>query len=180
MSTPKETSFIKLIVSAERRILGYLIALMPAMQDAEDLMQETSIVMWEKYDEFLETQEGEPDLERFVAWGNKIAFYKVLNARRHKSNTVRLLSSDVIELVSEEWLRQDDSGQPEIRQRALASCLDELPKERRDLLREYYWVRSSVEKIGEKFDRTAGSVYKALQRTRQSLHKCIEKKLSLG
>lgn len=180
MSTRKETSFIKLIVAAERRILGYLIALLPAMQDAEDLMQETSIVMWEKYDEFLSTQEDEPDLERFVAWGNKIAFYKVLNARRHKSSTVKLLSSDVIELVSEEWTRQDEASDLTNRQKALENCLEQLPSDRRDLLREYYWHRTSVEKIGEKFERTAGSVYKVLQRTRQGLHKCIEKRLSHG
>lgn len=177
MDTQKEKSFIKLIVTAEQRILGYLIALLPSVQDAEDLLQETSIVMWDKYDEFLATQDGEPDIGRFVAWGNKIAFYKVLNSRRQKRWKLRLLSDEVIKLVSDEWIRQDEADELKGRHQALKQCIDKLPEGYRNLLREYYWSRTSVGQIAEQSERTVGSVYKVLQRARKSLHKCIEKRL---
>ena len=178
MSDKKEVTFIKLLVSAERRILGYLVTLLNSVPDAEDLMQETSIVMWEKFDDFLSTQDGDADPTRFVAWGNKIAFYKVLNSRRRKKGSLRLLSDDIMQLVSEEWTRQDETEELKMRQQALASCLEELPSEKKEVLQQYYWRRLPVDKIASSLQKTPGNIYKILGRTRQSLHRCISKKLA--
>lgn len=177
MSTDKEKSFIRLIVAAERRILGYLVTLLGSVQDAEDLMQETSIVMWEKYDEFLATQGGAPELGRFIAWGNKIAFYKVLNSRRQKRGASRLLSEDVLKLVSDEWVRQEQTSELEVREKLLATCVEELPASRREVLLRYYWRRLPVDQIAAELKRSTDGIYKVLARTRQALHRCIGQKM---
>jgi len=174
----KETQFIKLFVASERKFLGYLITLLPSIQDAEELMQETSIVIWEKFDEFLATQGDEPDPDRFVAWGCKVAFYKALNSRRKLKSSHKLLGEDVIELISNAWLEQQKSHELADRRSALARCVEKLPSERRDLLHDYYWQRQSIEQIASKQGRTTASVYKLLQRVRSSLHKCIDRDLA--
>lgn len=174
MSNEKE--FIQLFVAAERRILGYLITMFPAFEDAEELMQETSIVIWEKFDEFLATQSGEPDLDRFTAWACKIAFFKTLNARRKKRATSRLFGEDVLELISATWLRAQESCELDDRRSALARCMENLSADRRELIQDYYWKKKPVEQIASNQDRTVSSVYKLLQRVRRTLHQCIDKK----
>ncbi|MEQ8211279.1 MAG: sigma-70 family RNA polymerase sigma factor [Lacipirellulaceae bacterium] len=174
----KETQFIKLFVAAERKFLGYLITLLPTVEDAEELMQETSIVIWEKFDEFLATQEGEPNIDRFVAWGCKVAFYKVLNHRRKRASKSKQLSEEVIELISSAWLHKQESYELGDRQTALRRCLEKLPAAKRDLLHDYYWQKQDVKHIAKKNQQTTASVYKLLQRIRISLHKCIEQRLA--
>ena len=174
MSNEKE--FIKLFVAAERRILGYLITMFPAIEDAEELMQETSIVIWEKFDEFLATQSGDPDLDRFTAWACKIAFYKTLNARRKRRATARLFGEEVLELISATWMRAQESHELDDRRSALARCLENLAADRRELIQDYYWRKTPVEQIASKQNRTVASVYKLLQRVRRSLHQCIDKR----
>lgn len=174
----RETEFIKLFVAAERKFLGYLITLLPTVEDAEELMQETSIVIWEKFDEFLATQSGEPDLDRFVAWGCKVAFYKTLNSRRKQRLATRLFSEEVLQLLSNSWTRQQESNELDERRSALRRCLEKLPGERRGLLQAYYWNKHSVEQIANKQERSEAGIYKLLQRIRGSLHKCIERSLA--
>lgn len=174
----KETKFIKLFVAAERKFLSYLVTLQPSIQDAEELMQETSIVIWEKFDEFLATQGEEPDPDRFVAWGCKVAFYKTLNSRRKKSSTPKPLGGDVVNLISNTWLELEESNELSDRRTALASCVEKLPSDRRDLLHDYYWHRRPIEQIAKKQERTTASIYKLLQRVRMSLHKCIDHELA--
>lgn len=174
----KETTFIKLFVAAERKFLGYLVSLQPSIQDAEELMQETSIVIWEKFDEFLATQGEEPDPDRFVAWGCKVAFYKTLNSRRKKDATHKLLGEEVINVISNTWLELEESDELSDRRTALAQCVDKLPTERRDLLRDYYWHRRPISQIASKENRTTASIYKLLQRVRLALHKCIDQELA--
>lgn len=174
----KETTFIKLFVAAERKFLGYLVTLQPSIQDAEELMQETSIVIWEKFDEFLATQGDEPDPDRFVAWGCKVAFYKTLNSRRKKSSATKLLGEEAINIVSSTWLDLEESSELSDRRSALANCVEKLPSERRELLRDYYWHRRPIDQIASNQGRTTTSVYKLLQRVRLALHKCINQELA--
>jgi RNA polymerase sigma-70 factor (ECF subfamily) len=174
----QQAQFIKLFVAAERKFLGYLVTLLPSIEDAEELMQETSIVIWEKFEEFLATQKGEPDVDRFVAWGCKIALYKALNYRRQRRSGHKLLGDDIVQLISTAWLERQESDELAARRSALARCLDQLPSSRRELLHEYYWQKHKVEDMALKQDRTAASIYKLLQRVRISLHKCIDQHLA--
>ena len=71
----KEEQFMRLFLQSERRILGFILSLVPNLSDAEDLMQETCSIMWSKIDQF------EPGTD-FTAWGISIARYRVLTYRR--------------------------------------------------------------------------------------------------
>lgn len=178
MPEGQEATFVKLLVVAERQILGYLVSMVPSIQDAEEILQETSVLMWEKFDEFMETQDGEPSIDRFLAWGNKIAFYKVLNSRRKRRLPCIVFSEDVLEVISEEWLRQNESKELHDRRQALSNCIKSLPKVQSEVLQDYYWHKLTVKKIAEKQQKTTEGVYKILQRVRLSLHRCIERRLT--
>ena len=142
-------------------------------------MQETSIVMWDKFDDFtLSNQLSDKTIEDFVAWGNQIAYFKVLNLRRKKSLSTTHLSEKVIQIVSDEWIKQENSKSLERRRQALKPCLDKLSTLHRSVLEDYYWQKLPVDRIAESSQRTTASIYKLLQRVRGSLHKCISNRLS--
>ncbi len=50
---------------------GYVLTLVPHRADADDVLQEVSFVLWEKFDP------DEPPAD-FAAWGCRIAYFKIL------------------------------------------------------------------------------------------------------
>ena len=65
-------------MSNQKRIYAFILGMVPNYQDAEDLFQETILVMWSKFDQF---QRG----TSFASWGATVAKYQILNARRRKT-----------------------------------------------------------------------------------------------
>ena len=48
----REHRFLQLFLAHERRIYSYILALVPVWADADDLLQQTSVVLWQKLDQF--------------------------------------------------------------------------------------------------------------------------------
>jgi len=67
--------FMGLLVSNQRCIWAFILSLIPSKVDAEDVLQETLLEMWRKFDTF----EIGTD---FVAWGVTVAKYKVFEFRK--------------------------------------------------------------------------------------------------
>lgn len=72
--------------------------------------------------------------------------------------------------VSDDWLRK---------QQALNACVAALPERSRQMLALRYDSNSSMEEVARTMGQTFEGVTKALYRIRQSLLKCVERKLSL-
>ncbi len=66
---------VALMTRHQRRIFSYIYTLVPRRPDADDILQETSLVICEKFDEF---EEGTD----FVAWACQIAYWRVRYARQ--------------------------------------------------------------------------------------------------
>src|SRR5262249_43469814 len=75
--------FLRLFLQNERRLYAYILTLLPNRADADDVLQEASLVMWDKFDD-----ENPP--ADFTAWGCRIAYFKVLDfcKKRHRSRVV--------------------------------------------------------------------------------------------
>ena len=58
----------------------------------------------------------------------------------------------------------------------LRECLEELPDAPRQLVRGYYWDEQDVDALAGQSGRTAEAIYKALQRIRQALSDCMNRK----
>ena len=65
--TERRKQLVALMTQHQRRIFSYIYTLVPDRYDAEDLLQETSLVICEKFDEF------KPGTD-FVAWACQIAY----------------------------------------------------------------------------------------------------------
>jgi len=159
---------MRLFLSAERELLRYVMALVPNVSDARDVVQETAVALWqaiEKYD----------PQKPFVPWACRFALNEARLHLRTESRRRRLLEEDVAELLEK---RRAEIAEPlDVRREHLRACLERLPKEQHQLVHGYYFEEQSVETLGANFGRGVEAVYKALQRTRQALHQCIETKL---
>ena len=81
--------FLRLFLSNQRAILCYIRSMVPAVQDADDILQETSITLWSKFGEF------EPGTN-FRAWALKTAYWKVREARQKISRSKLVFDDELL------------------------------------------------------------------------------------
>lgn len=161
--------FVRLLGQYQRRIALYVVSLVPRWNDAEEIIQETNLVLWREFDQF---QPG----SNFAAWACRVAFHQVLAWRKRRQRDRLEFSDAFLEAVAEENAREADHL--EERSRALALCIEKLPASQRDLLRRRYGAGDSIEKIASQAQRTIDAIYRALSRIRHTLHDCVRETLS--
>lgn len=165
----REERFLELFLANERRIRAFILALVPAWPDADDLLQETSAILWRKLDDY------RPGTD-FVAWAIRIAQYEVLKYRkrqgrerqRFSESTFRLL----VEHASDRALAGDD------RQAALEACLARLGERDGELIRLRYQSGATTQDVADRVGRSVKAVYKALNRIHDQLLHCIRSRIT--
>jgi RNA polymerase sigma-70 factor (ECF subfamily) len=169
----KARLFLRLFLQNQRRIYAYVLTLLPNRADADDVFQEASLVLWDKFDE-----NAAPD--DFAAWGCRIAYFKVLDFCKRRQRARVLFSQDVLERVAETALEQADALQLDERREALAGCLSKLNERDRGLLASRFAEGATVQSVALEVGRSADAVYKALARIRQTLFECVSRTLAPG
>src|SRR5437764_12899228 len=86
--------FLRLFLENERRLYAYILTLLPNRADADDVLQEVSLVMWDKFDDA-----HLPD--DFAAWGCRIAYFKILDFRKKRQRSRVLFSQAMLDRVAE-------------------------------------------------------------------------------
>jgi len=162
--------FLRLFSAAQPRVYAYIRTLLPASrEDANEVLQETSVVLWEKFEEF------EPGTN-FVAWACRIAYYKTLKFRQQQSKSPVTLSHELSELVSQESLSW--VGAEDWRWQALETCMEKLKPRDRELLSLRYRQDGTAKAAAEAMDRGVESVRHSLIRIRLALLECIGRTLA--
>lgn len=162
--------FLSLFLRSEREIYRYVAALVPNVTDAEDIVQQTALALWEKFDAYDPAQP-------FTPWACRFALNKARQWIERRQRWQALLARG----LAEELAQRREELQPELerRLRHLETCLEQLPPPQRSLVEGYYYERVSIESLAERGGRTAAATYKMLQRIRQSLQVCVESQAGL-
>src|SRR5262245_25882946 len=103
-------AFVKLLGQHQRRLQLFVSSLVPNMADAEDILQETNLVLWREFHQF----ELGPN---FPSWACTVAFHQVLAWRKRKQRERLVFSEAFLTAVSDELRAGAD--QLEDRSRAL-------------------------------------------------------------
>ena len=159
--------FMRLFLEAERELLRYVMALVPNVCDARDVVQETAVALWqarEKYD----------PSRPFVPWACRFALNEARMHLRKEARRRRWLDEDVAALLEER--RVEMALSLDLRREHLRECLTKLPEAQRQLVRGYYFDEQNIEAMARSLGRGAEAIYKSLQRIRLALHQCIERK----
>jgi RNA polymerase sigma-70 factor (ECF subfamily) len=160
--------FVRLFALHQRRVYAFILTLLPHRSDAEDVLQETSAVLWRNFDDF---QPG----TNFAAWACEVARRQVLAFARQKRHDAMMRHSFVKAVAQEVQGRVDEL---EGRYRALEKCLEKLSPRDRELIQRRYREGASVVDVAAAVQRPAGGLYKAYQRIRAALLDCVDRTLA--
>ncbi len=167
----KVKQFVELLTAHQSRIHLYILSLVTNYNDADDVMQETSKMMWSKFHEF----EMGTD---FLAWGIRIAFYRVFEYRRQrkKDRALHLKDETIHEIEHESRMRQDRSGEYKSH---LRHCMAKLASKDIDLVGLRYGNNVKVKEIAHRLGQSVQNVYQNLSRIHDLLLSCVQRSLSL-
>jgi RNA polymerase sigma-70 factor (ECF subfamily) len=157
--------FLSLFLRSEREIFRYVAALVPNVADAEDIVQQTALSLWEKFDAYDPSQP-------FTPWACRFALNKAKQWIERRQRWQALLDGGLADELAQR--REELRPELETRLRHLEGCLAKLPDEQRSLVEGYYYRRDGIEKLAENSGRTVAATYKTLQRIRQALQVCVE------
>lgn len=164
-----QPQFMRLFVANQRSIYAYILALVHNYVDADDILQETSVVMWRKFGEF------QPGTD-FIAWGITIARYQVMKFSKLRSRSKVQFNDDLVHAIADctevQLAGLDD------RLKALRRCRRKLNEQSRFLVEMKYDQGVSFARIAERTGRSIQSIYKRMSRIQSTLLRCIERTLS--
>jgi RNA polymerase sigma-70 factor (ECF subfamily) len=156
----------------QSQLFGYIYSLVRDLDDADDLFQQTSLVLWDKFDQF------DPS-RSFVGWACGVARYEVLNFLRSRSRH-RLYFSDALNLALIEAQESLDQERLAERRDALAGCVSKLRDRDKDLLEACYGRSAGIRAVALARGRSAQSIHNSLRRIRRSLYECVRRSLAQG
>ena len=161
--------FMKLYMSVQRRLFGFVLSLVPNSSDADDIVQETVSIMWSKFDEF------EPGTN-FAAWALCIARYQVLTYRKRKKTKQRRFSEQAIEAIQD--ISDSNGVQGEEYLDTLHRCLKKLKDNERKILYFRYEVGATLRTVAERTSLNINTLYSTLSRIHTALLNCIRRSIA--
>ena len=162
-------SFVVLFARHQPLLRAFVRPMVFTWDDMEEVMQQTSVVLWRKYGDF---EEGTD----FLAWACTIARYEVLKFRRTRARDRHIFGEELLAMLADEGAAE--LAQRERERKALELCVEGLRPEHRELIRRCYGRGTTIKEAAKSLGRSATGLYKALDRIRVLLLGCIEKRLA--
>lgn len=163
--TGRHEEFVQLFSRDSWRLYRFILSAVLNHNDAEDILQNTSVVLWNKFDTF------QPSTN-FLAWACRIAEFEVFRYRRQKRSQSKLLSDETVQMLARHALTSASSA--DARQSALVHCLEKLGQQDRELIRLRYHDQMPTSEIAAQRSRSIYSIYRALGRIHAALLRCVQ------
>ncbi|MBC7354194.1 MAG: sigma-70 family RNA polymerase sigma factor [Thermogutta sp.] len=160
--------FVRLLAGIQRKLFLYVMVLVPDPQEAEEIVQDVSVVLWRRFEDF------RPE-EDFFRWACGIARNEVLKHRERLTRSARLFSPEFLEQIANHAVHVVETVDE--RREALRQCLQELQPHHRELLNQRYFQQMSTEQIAQLRGKSVEAVRRMLHRIRMAVLKCIQHKL---
>lgn len=157
--------FVELLASHEQRLGSFVLALVPNWNDAEDIIQQTKLRLWEQFETY------DPDKD-FGIWACVIARYEVLAFRTRSSRSRVQFSQELVDRLSTELAQT--AAEADARLAFAEACLKKLVPWQRDLLWRCCVAGYSSQEVGARLGRKAEAIRQSLLRIRRKLYRCIE------
>ncbi len=172
MANSTDDQFVSLLITSQNRVFRFLMTLVPRREDAEDLLQQTSVTLWknrEKYD---------PEAGDFTSWACAIAHNHVRNFRRKETTRRNLLNLEIERALIE--TRANNTSLMDEWHHALTICIDKLTPRQQSIVRECYGGENSIKDSASSRNLTPNALYKTVRKIRLLLHDCIRRTATVG
>jgi RNA polymerase sigma-70 factor (ECF subfamily) len=169
LENERHNQFLRSFTAHEPAIRAYVRRLVPARADADDVMQEVSVVLWSKFDSFREGAD-------FRAWAFGVARFEVLAWLRDQGRDRLVLDEEVVARMAGEA----EEAEPRLasQRQALEACMRKVAPEQRELLMRAYGEDSRIQEVAAGSGRTVQGFYQWLHRMRRMLLDCIQRALN--
>lgn len=168
----KPADTIRQISRHQAALLAYVLTLHPNRSEAQDILQETNVVLWQKIGEF---REG----TNFKAWAFRVAYLQTLaHFKTAKRGSWLGFSADLVQTLAHE--AEPVLSDFEQRHVALRYCVQKLSDNDREIVRAHYESKQPLSAVSSQVGRSVGALKQVLFRVRQSLKECIERQVEKG
>ncbi len=168
---PMLDELVQKLTSCQPRLYAYIMALLLDPNRADDVLQQTNLVIWQKADEF-------KGCDNFEARACKVAYFQVLANRRdtirdrHRLlfddrilDSVARVATDRINQMSESYLV------------TLRDCMKKLTEQQREAIRRRYLSGNAVTVMASDRGESADATSALLYRIRKKLLACIQREI---
>lgn len=161
--------FVALHTRNQQRVSAFVHMLVPNWQDAEEIVQDTFLILWKKIEEF------DPSTD-FFSWAARVAQFEVLNYRRSKQRQSQMMDPATIEALAATAVEMKDDISE--RREALAKCIQDLVPKDQKILSLRYREGGSISIVSKAFDRTVAHMHRELRKIRERLLRCVRSRMS--
>ncbi|MBN2513887.1 MAG: sigma-70 family RNA polymerase sigma factor [Sedimentisphaerales bacterium] len=169
-SIDRKKYFFEQYNQIQSHLYAFILMMVHNECDAEDLLQETSVILWERFEEFARGA-------NFKAWAFAIAKNRTFVFLR-KNKKLRLSFMDEvyekIPAIAVQILEDQI-----YRVKALKHCINKLSPNDQQLLRMRYKENNVPKVLSQKTGRSLNGLYKSLTRVHSLLRDCIMRTLHL-
>lgn len=158
--------YIQSMIGIQTRLYAFLLTLLADAQAADDVLQETNVVLCRRASEF---EEG----SNFAAWAFKTARLQCMAYWKVKRRDRLIFSEDAYAQFAKqtELLLEDIDDRIQL----LRNCLSTLPDKHQAMLQmRYSGEKNSVKSLAKNLGRSESSVSLTLHRLRSKLLKCVQ------
>jgi len=169
MDVARTEMLVRLLSRHQEELFRYIFALLPHEEDARDVLQETSVALYRKFEEYDPTKP-------FLAWAYCFAYLEILKQRERNRRGARLLNRELIERLARE--REQHEPILQARLQALEHCLGELAPADRELIRQRYQGKTRSEELVRQSNTSRRTLFRKLDRIRRLLFDCISRQVA--
>jgi RNA polymerase sigma-70 factor (ECF subfamily) len=169
MSTESD-KFVQLLTECQSRLYAYILSILPNSSGARDVLAETNIKLWRKWQEFEQGRD-------FPTWAFRFAYFEVLDYQKRARHDRHIFDGDLLAELADDavGVTRDVSE----RLVALEGCIEKLPPRDRQLVSLRYKSQMPVQDIAKRRDKSPNAISHTLFRIRAALAECIERTLGL-
>ena len=165
----KTVRFFRLYTTVQSRLYSFILTMVHNEHDAEELLQETAVYLWEQFDQY---QEG----TNFWAWAACVAKFRVLDFHKKNRKTRPLFENSVYQELFE--ITDPIANDSVERVKALKSCMEKLGLAEQRLLTLRFHENFSVQRIAQLTGRSRHGLYKTLSRILGLVRECMNRTLA--
>lgn len=151
--------FSELIIRYQSELYGYIFSVVRSWEDADDLFQSVSLVLWRKFESF------RPD-SNFFFWARRTARLEVSNFLRRKQSP-NCVSEELLDTLTTIGVdARNDETEPYLV--ALQRCKDKLDAADEELLELRYVQELGIREIADRLLRLQPNVCRSIARRTNS------------
>lgn len=166
----QDAEFARLLHEAHRELFGFIFAMLQNRADAEDVYQQSAVVLWKKFSTFT------PGTS-FIAWAIRVAKFEIKDFVKARRRRKVYFTDAILDAIAVTY--QSDAGEHQKeRLNALTQCMEKLSERDQKMLKQCYAVDRDYRQIAESEGKSVSAIYKAISRIRKSLYLCVHRSLA--